>query len=234
MKTEECVAVLQETYGNKLVSVVLYGSVVAGDYAEKYSDVNLLVVLRELGFAELKALTPHTAKWCKKGNPPPLLFTCEQLEQSADVFPIELLDMKQSHRVLFGEEVLDDIEVSDVNLRLQIEHELRSKLLTLREQYLLTQGRPKLLKNLMIQSLSSFLVLFRAALRLFDQEVPAHKLEAVKQLAKRLDFDTKAFELIHSLKQGQSCSESLESLFERYLQTITEVIEAVDAKVLSE
>lgn len=234
MKTEAFTSVLRETYGDNLVSIILYGSVVAGDYTKKYSDVNLLVVLDSLEFSDLKALTPHMAKWSKMGNPPPLLFTRQRLNQSADVFPIELLDMKQSHRVLFGEDVLEAIEVLNTNLRLQIEHELRAKLLTLREQYVLTQGRTKPLKYLMIQSLSSFLVLFRAALRLFEQDVPAVKLAAVKGLAERLNFDTNVFEQVHALKQGRSATEPMEVLFERYLQTITEVIDAVDAKVLSE
>jgi len=234
MKPEAFTEILKKVCGDNLVSVILYGSAVAGDYAGKHSDFNLLVILNRLDFSDLKALTTPTTKWSRKGNPPPLLFTQERLTQSTDVFPIEIMDMKQSHRVLFGENVLDAIEVSQTNLRLQIEHELRAKLITLREQYLLTYGRLKALKTLMIQSLSSFLVLFRATLRLFDQDVPARKMDALKQLAVKLEFDVRPFEQVNALKQGQPVTEELESLFKKYLHSITEVIDAVDAKVLSE
>ncbi len=234
MKPETFTAQLKETCGDNLVSVILYGSAVAGDFSGKHSDYNLLVILNRLDFSDLKALTRQTVAWSKKGNPPPLLFTRERLTQSADVFPIEIMDMKQSHRVLLGDDVLDSMEVSDANLRLQVEHELRAKLITLREQYLLTAGRTKPLKELMIQSLSSFLVLFRATLRLFKQEVPARKIDAVKQLADELGFAMNPFEQVSALKQGQPITENVEPLFEKYLTTITEVIDAVDAKVLSD
>ena len=42
---------------------------------------------------ELKALVPITDRWVKEGNPPPLLFTSDRFARSADVFPIEILDI---------------------------------------------------------------------------------------------------------------------------------------------
>jgi predicted nucleotidyltransferase len=46
---------LQKAYGDKLVSVVLYGSAAAGDYNGKFSDLNILCALTELTPKELGA-----------------------------------------------------------------------------------------------------------------------------------------------------------------------------------
>jgi hypothetical protein len=219
--------------GDNLIAVILYGSAAAGDYTGKRSDFNLLVVLDDLSLPHLKPLASITTEWTRKGNPPPLLFTRERLIQSVDVFPIELLDMQQSHKVLFGVNPLGEINVSTDNLRLQIERELRTALIALRQNYLLTGGREKKVRELMVNSLSTFLVLFRAALRLFDVEVPAHKMDAARQLAGQLSIDPAALETVFALKQGQRASMEAEQLFADYLRTIVDVIDAVDSRVLS-
>ena len=55
-KLQELVQRLQTACGDNLVSVVLYGSAAREDFHEQYSDVNLLVVLQELGASACTAL----------------------------------------------------------------------------------------------------------------------------------------------------------------------------------
>ena len=57
------VADLEGALGERLVSVVLYGSAARGDYQEKTSDFNLLLVLRDLEPAPLEALSPARRRW---------------------------------------------------------------------------------------------------------------------------------------------------------------------------
>ena len=143
MTPEQLVEQLNKAIPGKLVSAVLYGSAAAGDFMPQTSDYNVLLVVDGLGVAELDALSKPVAQWSKAGHRPPLLFTRGQLRASASVFPIELLDMRQSHRRLFGEDVLAEMTISHEHLRLQLERELTEKLLTLREGYLLTKGQSK-------------------------------------------------------------------------------------------
>lgn len=233
MTPEDLVKQIRSAPGAGVKSVVLYGSAAAGDHVGKRSDYNILVVTDQLGMKELKALSKLSQGWVKAGNPPPLLFTLDRLQKSADVFPIEILDIKESHRVLFGEEVLSQLEVHYENLRLELEHELKSKLIQLRESFLMTGGKRKEVVELLIESLSSFLVLFRAALRLYQDEVPPRKLDAMRALSQHIRFDTGVFERVEELKEGKKKSKQLdwEALFERYLQTIESVVDAVDAHI---
>ena len=55
-------------------------------------------------------------------------------------FTIELLDMQQHHRVLFGEDMVQGLQISMHVHRVQVEYELREKLILLRQQILLTSG----------------------------------------------------------------------------------------------
>lgn len=230
---EDLVEKLKSAAQSEIRSVVLYGSSAAGDRVEKRSDYNILVITERLSVKELKVFSRPAKAWVKAGNPPPLFFTLDQLQKSADVFPIEILDMRESHRILFGEDVLSEVEVHYDNLRLELEHELKSKLIQLRENFVLTGGKTKHVVELMIQSLSSFLVLLRGALRLYQNEVPPHKLDAMKALSRHIDFDTGVFITVEELKKGQKKPKQVdsESLFERYLRTIESVVDRIDAHV---
>lgn len=169
-------------------------------------------------------------QWLALGHPLPIPFTLEQLKTSADVFPLEMLDMKDNRRVLHGEDVLAAIEVSMANLRHQLEYELKSKRLQLEGRYMIATGDRKALLSLLTETVSAFLVLARGALRLFQPVVPASKLEALRLLGQRLDIPVDVFEMIHDLKAGQQPADNVdaEPLFGRYLEQLNGLINAID------
>lgn len=233
MNPEKLVEELKQACPAGLKSVVLYGSAAAGDHAGKRSDYNVLVVTENLGLDTLDALSKTATRWAQAGNPAPLLFTEERLAQATDVFPVELLDIRECHKVLHGDDPVVDLAIDTRNLRLQIEHELRGKLIQLRQHYLLTGGKPKAVADLMAGSLSTFLVLFRASLRLFEETVPQKKLDALEKLATHLEFDVSLFKTVQQLKDGtiKAKDVAVVELFGNYLKTIECVIDAVDAYI---
>jgi len=233
MTPEQLTERLKQAMPSGLRSVVLYGSAAAGDHLPGRSEYNVLVVADRLGVAELDALAGPARAWAKAGHRPPLLFTPAQLAASADAFPIEILDIQQSHRILFGEDPVAGIRVKPEHLRLELERELKGKLLALRESYLLACGKARRVLDLLTASLSAFLVLFRASLRLYQDDVPAHKLEALRALARHVGFDPKVFLTVQALKEGRLESKAVEAdaLFAQYLGTIEEVADAVDRRL---
>ncbi len=156
----------------------------------------------------------------------------EEMQRSADVFPIEWLDMRDNHRLLRGTDVFPALKVETVHLRLQIEHELKGHLLQLKRRVLLTRGRDADMLELMTYSLSSFLVLFRAALRLYQPAIPAHKLEALQALRAHIEFDPSAFEELSLYKRGERPprGQPARELFRKYLENIELIVNAVDRK----
>ena len=102
---------VREAGGANVESVILFGSAAAGDFHEGLSNVNLLCVLRDSSFQAMQALTAAAKWWDKQRQPPPLCMTRREIDRSTDVFTIELLDMKQHHRVLFGADVLSALQI---------------------------------------------------------------------------------------------------------------------------
>ena len=198
-------------------------------YVPQSSNYNVLLVVDRLDRPALDALSKPSLAWAKAGHRPPLLFTPSELKVSADWFPIELLDIQQSRHVLFGEDPLAGVVIQHEYLRLQLERELKEKLLALREGYLLTGGSPKSVFTLLTASVASFLVLFRAALRLFQEDVPREKIDAVQLLAEHIAFDPRPLVEIDAIKHRRRKPREVapQSLFESYLTTIEQVVDAV-------
>ncbi len=236
MKLEQLTQGLKKACGDNLKSVILYGSAAAGDHAGKRSDYNVLVVAGDLSKDALKAFSKTAKAWARAGNPAPLLFTMERLKNSTDVFPVELLDIKECHQILFGEDVVSDLEISTANLRLQIEHELRGNLIQLRQQYLLATGNSKEVCALMVRSLSSFLVLFRASLRLFATDIPQKKFQALEKLNETVPVPCEVFQTVQNLKDGSLKPKAVDAdaIFEKYINAVESVTDAVDAHIQQE
>ena len=132
-KLQAMVGKIKEAFGDQLKSVMLYGSKANGDIGGKCSDYNTLVDSNDASFVNQQKLAPLTADWIKAGSPPPQVFSARMFDKSNDVFPIEFLDMKAHHKVLYGDDPLQGVKVDMSNLRHQCEFELKGKLLALRQ-----------------------------------------------------------------------------------------------------
>ena len=224
-------AKLKEVLAGSLKSVILFGSAASGEHT-KSSDYNVLLIGEKWGILELNQVAKATREWLKEGNPPPLLFTPDRLRASADCFPIEMLDMKQSYRVIFGEDYLKDVKVQSIHLKLMTERELKSLKVQLRQGFIYAEGEEKKVAELMRRTLSTSLVLFRAALRLFSSAVPAKKYEVLPAIAEHVKgVDVEAFLTIRKLKSDEIKTKDANplQLFDRYLESIVAVGDAVDS-----
>jgi hypothetical protein len=203
---------------------------VAGDYHPEFSNLNLFCVLRDTSFPALQALVPVARWWEKQKQPPPLIMTRRELERSNDVFTIELLDMKQHHTVLLGEDVLVGLQIPAGLHRIQVEYELREKLILLRQQLLLSSGNSRRLWELLVRSVSSFVTLFRHALLVLGQAAPVGKRETVRALAEYLNLDASSIHQVLDVREHRSTPKSMDvdDLFARYLSVVERVTAAVD------
>ncbi len=226
----EFVTRLQQAAGSNLESVVLYGSAVSGDYDPEYSNVNLLAVIKDTSLPKLLALAPAITNWTEQRHPAPLLITREELERSADVFSIELMDMQRQHRVLFGADVLTSLTIPTHLHRAQLEYELREKLILLRQRLVLDANDDTRTWHLLLRSLSAFSTLFRHALVVQGQPMPATKRESVKALANILGFDAAPFEKLLDIREHQADVKQFQvrDIAARYLAAVEQVTAAVD------
>jgi predicted nucleotidyltransferase len=227
---EEFVAKFSSALGDKLVSVVLYGSAVTGDFREEVSDLNVLCVLRQVGVAELEQAEPAVDWWMKKKQPAPVLLSVEELSNARDAFAIEFLDIRAAYQILRGEDLIAAIEVDPTHHRYQVEHELRSRLLRLRERYLALQKDRRGVVQLMVDSLPTFAALFRHALLLSGAEAPVKKRAIFQEAAARFGVSQSPFDILLDVREGSRRLQDAEirTVFEEYLQQISRTVEYVD------
>jgi hypothetical protein len=221
---------LQKAYSDRLVSVVLYGSAAAGNHHAKYSDYNILCVLDQVTPREMAQAEDVFRWWREKGNPSPLLLTEHELATSTDCFAIELHDIKAHHRLLHGKDVVTPVQVDYSFYRAQVEHELRAKLLRLRQKAAGTLSHQTMLRRLMADSVSTFCVLFRHALNLAGAEAPMGKREAIAQAGRAFGFDPQPFDKLLDLREERIKPRDFDpdAHLPAYLQGISAVIDAVD------
>jgi hypothetical protein len=88
----------------------------------------------------------------------------------------------------------------------------------------------------MLQSLSTFLVLFRAALRVYEDTAPERKLDALHGLAQHINFDAQPFERLFELKEltAKSPSAEVDVSFVSYLNAIESVAHAINHNTRSQ
>jgi len=224
------VGALQACHQGALRSVVLYGGAASGDYRPGHSDINLLVVIEPLTAERLKAASGCDRVWKRKLPINPLYVPGDFVRESADVFPIELMDMARRRIVLYGDDPFRDAQITDANLRLQIEHELKGKLIRLRQSYVRDADDARAVVALMTGSLSSFVALFAAALRLKDIEPPGTQAEVIDRAAQVLGLDAVPLRRVLEGKSHPSAIPPGEAhaVFGAYLEQIQKAGEVMD------
>jgi|SRR4051794_5224964 len=221
---------LKDAFRDNLVSVVLYGSTATCDRQEKFSDYNVLCVLNQIARRDLSAGEPIFRWWREQGSPAPLLLTEHEVRTCTDCFAIEFHDICASHQLLHGKDVVTGLAIDNSFYRSQVEHELRAKLLRLRQKTAGMLADPNLLRRLLLDSISTFCVLFRHALLLHGHDVPPRKREVIHAARQHFNLDAAPFEKLLDIREERIKPRDVDpiDLVDPYLQGIGIVIDAVD------
>ncbi len=218
---------LKKVAGENLVSVVLYGSAVSQDFHHGYSDLNLLCLVKDLSAASMQTLGQALKGW---NSATPLFFTRSELAAAMDTFPIEMMDIRDQHHLLAGENLFPaGLKIAPERHKAQLEHELQSKLIVLRQHYMTSLSDAAKVRALMLESVSNFVVLFRHTLIEQGDTAPRTKRDTVEQLARKCGFDPGPFRQLLDVREGKSKPESLDAhaVFAGYVQAIERVTAAV-------
>jgi hypothetical protein len=170
-------------------SAVLYGSAARGDYIPGRSDINVMLIIDQLGPQVLRALGKAFTGWRKASTEPPLVMSRAEWSRATDAFPIEITDMRTAYRVLRGADPLHAVQVDRADLRKALEREFRGKLVRLHQGYATYAPDPAALGALGLQSAATILVLLRGLLTLLDRQVPIDPLELAKEAAAAVGFE---------------------------------------------
>ncbi len=218
-------------YKGNIHSVHITGSAITADYIPKKSDINSIFVLNNMDLDFLRLLAPLGKDFKKDGIAAPLIMTPQYIQNSLDVFPVEFLNFKLIHKTVLGEDILSSLTVEKGNLRLQVERELKSKLIWLRQGYLSTMGEKNALIENISASISGVIPVFRAIIFLTGGTPPIEKYSVVKKLKEFAELDSDIFEKMLLIKQNKLKPDKneLDDLFKQYYKTTERLGRLIDA-----
>jgi hypothetical protein len=216
--------------GEDLLSVALYGSAAGEDFVSGTSDINTIIVVTAVNFSHLQRLAERLPAWRRGGFATPLVLDREFLAGAADSLIMELSEIKEQHRLLWGADPFERLVVDDRRLREFAEHEARQEVLKLRATFVEHAGDRRRLRPLLLDSLKTVLMIVRTILRVRRMPVPPRLPATIERLE---EAHTQRFPTLHMLlgiRGGAPWSpDPIDDVFRRYLDEVTRVASIVDS-----
>jgi predicted nucleotidyltransferase len=229
---EDFVNILKDSLGDNLYSVVVYGSYATTGFRPGVSDVNVLILSEESAARSLKSLSKRAHRLMRRRRITPLLLTRGEFLTSADVFPMEYMDMQARHSVLYGPDPTGELTFSQDNLRHQLEHQLRGSLVSLRQLVLSAKGSGRLLGRYLKRWYGSIGAIFRGVLRLSGTtELPQTPEELVRQMNDSLGLEAGPFLTLLGYRSGERTDpNALATELLIRLESLVAIVDAFEAK----
>lgn len=219
---------IKESFQDNLSSVILYGSLASGGYIPGVSDINILILLYKSNPRQIFSFGGKAASMIRKGKITPQILTKDEFLRSADIFPLEYIDLKSNSKVLFGEDVLILLKLEKSNLRHQVESLLRGNIATLRQILTAAGGKEKELTSALKAWGGSQRTLFKGLLRLKGAEIAGISEEQmIREVGSLYHIDTAGFTALGELRHGGKTS-SLDTA-EKTVSALINLADTVDS-----
>lgn len=231
---ERLVRQLREAAGTNLLGVALYGGLVKGRFTPGVSDVNVLIVLADAGFPSLSPLTPILAAALRDSQVVPFVVTPDDLHTSALLFPVKVLDIQLSHRVLWGDVHLAGIEVQPEALRLRALQELKNMELRMRLRVVEQGADPDALWRGLTRALPKLAVTLEILLHARGLEVPADRPELLRLAGRELGLAPERMEKIAGVRRVDRRPEdqAVRECVSQYLAMLGEMCRKVEGEMV--
>lgn len=219
---EQYLTQLQKDWGADLEGVLLYGSAARGDFIAGRSNINFLVLIRELSVSGLQRAGQLHRQWGKHQIVAPLMMTQDELSRSRYLFPLEYFQMQEHHLRLTGKDPFGAGQIDGKQLGWQCEQELLANVFRVRQRFVEGEGRAEAIQALLILSITTVLPCVRGILRVLGQPLKGKDVQILECLPHALQVESTVLLEMLQMKRGMNSPGSLEwpKVYERYLQTL--------------
>jgi hypothetical protein len=220
--------------GDNLVALVLYGGLARGRYRGPRSNVDLAVVLEDASPARVGEITPLLMAAWRAAQVDAWILARSEIPRLAEVFPTKLLDIRDQHLLLHGEDVFADLEIDRGLLRLRVEQELTNLSLRLRRTLVTLGADPASAAVYLATTARPLAIQLAVLLRLAGRPVPAEDRSAAifAAAAEAFDLDPEALATLASLRQGGESVEDVRGLVGRVQVVATRAADAARSLAL--
>jgi hypothetical protein len=225
-------------HGDAVVAVTLTGEAASAGYRPRKTPLTTVVVLEKVDADALRRTRPRLRAWRRRRIPTPLMMDPLYIQSALDVFPLEFLEIGDHHQSLWGSsDPFENLAVDLSHLRLQVEEQLRGKMLHLWEAYLEAGASRRALRRLLLETMPGFAMILRGLLRLHQGEADGAEArpdacEALLAAVERaFGVALPTFHRLETVRQGQAslASGELEACFDGYLGEVRTLVRTTDA-----
>lgn len=211
-KLDNFIENLKGIFGNRLLSVFIYGSKASQDSVIPAHDTDIMVITDTLSGEDIRKCSKAAKNWIYEGrifkkavNPAPIFMSEKEWLNSADVYAMEYADIKENHRIVYGENLICDISVDKPDLRLECELQTKNLLMRFRNHYLLYSDNTAELQKSIVPVTKALNAIFKAVLRLKNIEVSKSPHENLNRVHEIFEIDKKLYEKLLCSKE-KHCS----------------------------
>ena len=212
---------LKNELGSRLTSVFIYGS--CAGCGQPLVNVDMMVIVDELCAEDICKCSRYVNQWVKNPNPVPVFMDKDEWFSSADVYPMEYIDIKESHKIVYGLDLISQVEVKNSDLRLQCEHTVKNILMRYRKFYALNPKNTLLAKSF-VPAIKDVIAVLKSILRLKNIPVPQNSAELL-ELAFRIGVEgIDVFGKLLSFKEKKCKIVNVRSTANDFLNALTKLL----------
>lgn len=220
---EEC----GKEVGSWVKAIFLTGPALHWEEAPRGAEVDLLLVVDDLNMEALGRLRGVVQRWRRRLRLNPVVLSPAEMRRSLDVFPLEYARLQSQRWLIWGEDLLEGLEIPQEALRLQIEEELKTLLFHVRRAYLMAQG-PKELGEVVRSALRHLERLLWGLLFLKGERRPLEGEALLEGVAAAYGLEEDNWLKIWESAQARPPRGSEEALFVSLLRQVERLSDCVD------
>jgi hypothetical protein len=225
-RLERFTADLAAAAGPNLASLALFGGVARGRFRPGHSDVNTLIVLESDSAASLAAIAPAVRAAFRAIRLEPMICRRDRLDANARAFPTKFLEIKDTHTLLAGRELLASLTVPRERIAWRAEQELRNMAIRLRRRCTIASKDAPATTAALIEVARPMALALLWVMRLDGRPpIPEDRTAAIFDAASAAyGFNAAALRAVADLRHGTpppASAPDIESTSESVLQALT-------------
>lgn len=210
-------------FPDRVLAVAITGEATGSDYDPKTSEITSVFIFDEIDFQVFHKTLKMVDEASRKGITAPLFLSQQYLLSSLDVFPVEFLDIKENHVLIYGQDMFSSLDIHTEHLRLFCEQQVKGRLIRIRQAYLEVGLRPEAVSAMLKDSLSSLIPIFRNLIRLKGQAPRVDKKQIIDQLANHYDIDATVL-----LRINEGNKQDIADACDKYMTELQKLARQVD------
>lgn len=200
---------IQEVFDKNILSLYKY---------TKFEDtVITVIIIKKIQFEKFDMLR----KILK--NEYFIFFSEDDMKNGVDVFPLNFLHMKKNSELIMGTDYFKSFKIQKKNLRSSLEHEIRNKLIYLREQFILVKKRRHFLNVIM----PTFNIFVEALLFMKNLNSEEDVLNNIKVIEKEYKISLTVFKQLE--KEQSFKGADVHKYVQKIHTTLSKLCDTIDA-----